>query len=132
MHIKIDKNDKLFSQLIRDRDGNKCVFCGRSEDQGYRMTCSHFWGRGHKSTRFDPLNCDTLCFQCHMKHEGNKQGFYREWKMNQLGEEGYEELTERNRKFAKYGEYEKELVKKHLKEHGLERYEELLKKIQLC
>ena len=125
MHIKLDPNDKLFSIMIRERDGDKCVFCGKSKEQGYTLQNSHFWGRGHKSTRFDPKNCDCLCFSCHINNEGNKQGMYRTWKLNQLGEQGYKDLELKHNQTKHYGAYEKKLLltilkdeykeKKHLK-----------------
>jgi len=116
MNIKIDKNDKLFSEMIRERDNWKCVFCGRSREQGYTLQNSHYWGRGNKTTRFDPLNCDTLCFTCHSTHEGSKQGFYREWKLKQLGEKVYKDLEKRARATGHYGVYEKKLVWEALKQ----------------
>ena len=42
---------------------------------------SHFWGRGNSATRYDPENCDGVCGGCHMRHEGTKQGLYRELKI---------------------------------------------------
>lgn len=115
--IRIDPNDVKFSKMIRERDGGKCVFgCGKSAAAGYKMECSHFWGRGNKVTRFDPENCDTLCFQCHAQNEGNKQGFYRTWKMKQLGLKAYKALEERARKMGHYGEYEKKIIKQILTE----------------
>jgi 5-methylcytosine-specific restriction endonuclease McrA len=122
--IKIDKQDQKFSELIRKRDG-KCVFCGKSEG---KLECSHFWGRGNKATRFDPLNSDTLCFHCHMVNEGNKQGFYRTWKIEQLGLEEYERLERRARSTARYGEYEKPVILNHLKEFGLDDFKGMAEK----
>lgn len=123
--IKIDKQDALFSKLIRERDG-KCVFCGKSDG---KLENSHFWGRGNKATRFDPQNCDTLCFHCHMLHEGNKQGFYRDWKIKQLGEKEYDKLERRARLTVKYGEFEKPFILSHLKENGLNDFKGMCKKI---
>jgi hypothetical protein len=117
MNIKSDKNDILFSKMIRERDGNKCVFCGRTAAQGWKMTCSHFWGRGDKLNRFNPKNCDTLCFMCHTNNEGNKQGMYREWKINQLGNKEYTELEKSHYQgYKKYGKFEKALLQTILKE----------------
>lgn len=116
MKIKQDKNDILFSKMIRERDKHKCVFCGKSKEQGYTLQNSHFWGRGDKSNRFNPLNCDTLCFNCHMNNEGNKQGFYRTWKIKQLGKKKYDEMEKvHNQGYKKYGSYEKELLLEILK-----------------
>jgi hypothetical protein len=118
MRIKLDKRDTLFSKLIRERDGHRCVFCGRSADE-IKLECSHFWSRANKRTRFDPLNCDALCFSCHLRNEGNKQGDYRDWKLKQLGEKGYAELEERARSIFKYDKHSKEIIFENLKESGL-------------
>lgn len=109
--IKLDPNDVLFSKMIRERDG-ACVFCGRRYG---KLENSHFWGRGNKTTRFNALNCDALCFQCHAQNEGNKQGFYRSWKLKQLGEEVYNDLERLARMTGPYGEWEKEIINKSLK-----------------
>lgn len=80
------KADTLFSRWIRDRD-KVCFFCSNPASQ-----CSHFWGRGNSATRYKPENCDGICGGCHMRHEGNKQGLYRDRKIEQLGEVGYKKL----------------------------------------
>lgn len=97
----VTKADKLFSEWIRKRDG-KCVKpgCGATE----RLQCSHFWPRKVSATRFDPENCDTLCYTCHYgdRYHGweyAKQGEYRTFKINQLGEERYQKLEERYNTF---------------------------------
>ena len=107
--IKVTKLDKMFSDFIRARDKYTCQFCGNRFDpyvpyglQG--LDCSHFWGRASKATRFDPENADALCTYCHFKHEPNKQGFYREFKIKQLGQEGYDALEKRARSIIKFGE----------------------------
>ena len=115
--IKLDKNDVLFSTMIRERDGEKCQFCPKTALQGWRMTNSHFWGRADKIHRFDPKNCDTLCFTCHTNNEGNKQGFYREWKLKQLGKKVYEQMEKDHyQKTKKYGKHEAEILYAILKE----------------
>ncbi len=43
-------------------------------------------------TRFEPDNCDSLCFACHTLWEPNKHGAYRDFKMKQLGEARYKTL----------------------------------------
>lgn len=125
MRIKLDSRDVLFSYHVRLRDG-RCVFCGKQDG---KLECSHFWGRGNKATRFDPLNADTLCFYCHAKNEGNKQGFYRTWKINQLGKRGYDALERRARTNITYRTYEKGVILAHLKEHGIVGIFAVLKKL---
>lgn len=117
MNIKIDKNDQLFSLMIRERNGNKCVWCGKRAEDGWRLTCSHFWGRSDKSNRFNPINCDCLCFSCHDANESNKQGKYRDWKIQQLGIDIYSSLERvHNQGYKKYGAFEKQKLNNILKE----------------
>jgi hypothetical protein len=61
----------------------------------------HFWGRANSATRYDPENCDGICGGCHMRHEGNKQGLYREKKIAQLGQDRYEALFKRAHSIVK-------------------------------
>lgn len=82
-----DKADENFSKWIRARDPFCYFDCGRPSKQN-----SHFWGRGHSATRYDPLNCDGVCGGCHMTHEGSKQGLYRELKIKQIGLKAYKKL----------------------------------------
>jgi hypothetical protein len=90
------KADQEFSRFIRARD-KLCYFrCGKPATQA-----SHFWGRGNSGTRYDPLNVDGARGFCHMQHEGNKQGLYREMKLAQLGEAGYKALEIRARSVFK-------------------------------
>jgi hypothetical protein len=95
----VKKADAAFSKWIRERDG-KCVRCGKTE----HLQCSHFWPRAASRTRFDPENCDTLCYGCHYgdRYHGweySKQGEYRDFKIKQLGEEAYKKLEERYNTF---------------------------------
>jgi len=111
--VKIDKNDAIFSKMIRERDG-RCVLCSDTER---KSECSHFWGRLDKVHRFDPLNCEYLCFSCHIKVEGNKQGVYRNYKLKQLGKKLYDKMEQDHYRLTKkYGEYEKKLLYEILKE----------------
>lgn len=97
MRIKLDKADVLFSEYIRRRDG-KCVRCGRrgeGEKGIVGLQCSHYFGRGAESTRFDDKNCDTLCFGCHQEWGSKDRESYREFKLRQLGEREFKLLTMR-------------------------------------
>lgn len=84
----------MFSIFIRNRD-KKCKRCGTSTN----LTCSHFWARQHKGTRFDPDNCDAVCWMpCHKYYwEKEKQGDYRDFKIRQLGLKRYKEMEKRAR-----------------------------------
>lgn len=96
------KADLEFSRFIRNRDKWTCYFCRKPyppNSQG--MQNSHFWGRGNSATRYDPKNCDAACAACHFRNEGNKQGLYREKKLEQLGQEGYAALERKARSTMK-------------------------------
>ena len=88
------KADTEFSLFIRRRDG-KCVRCGNKNF----LQNSHYWSRVHSSVRYDPENCDTLCAKHHFEWEYDKQGAYRLWKIEQLGEERYALLEHRKKQF---------------------------------
>ena len=87
-----DKADTLFKRWVRERDNHTCQRCGSREFP----QASHFWSCGIFGTRYDPLNVDCLCATCHFDWETKKQGPYRDWKIKQLGEEGYLALRERS------------------------------------
>lgn len=97
------KVKKIFSDMVRERAGWKCVRCGRdcSERRGL-LHCSHFWAVGFTATRFDFDNCDALCYVCHYGQmrtgwEYNKQGEYREFMVKKLGHDGYDRLEQKAR-----------------------------------
>lgn len=84
--------DNKFSLWIRARDG-KCLRCNRTE----MLQNSHFWARANSATRYSPENCITLCYPCHYGNksygwEYAKQGEYRNFMLNMLGEDEYENL----------------------------------------
>lgn len=65
--VKIKASDQYFSRCIRERAGWKCERCGAQHEEGSMgLHCSHFHGRGKWATRFDPDNCEALCYGCHM------------------------------------------------------------------
>lgn len=97
MKIKLLKQDILFAKWIKKRDNYTCIRCGRKFDscnskEMRGLTCSHFWSRRHWNTRFLPENCDSICYGCHSYIESDKQGWYRDFKITQLGQEEYKRL----------------------------------------
>jgi len=92
MRIKIRIADKEFSLFIRNRDNWICRRCLTTYPKGSQgLHNSHFWGRGRENTRFDPENCDALCFGCH-QYFGSNPAEYNEWKLKQLGEKKFNNL----------------------------------------
>lgn len=89
--------DSNFSKFIRERDG-KCLRCGTRDN----LTCSHFWGRGCSSVRFDPKNCIALCWGpdgCHQYWEDLKNHEYKDFMVEWLGIDDYNALERRARTF---------------------------------
>lgn len=94
MRIRLDRADMTFSEYIRRRDG-KCVRCGKLGEGNngiVGLQNSHYFGRRRENTRFDPENCDALCFYCHQVWGSEDRESYREFKVRQLGEKGYKAL----------------------------------------
>lgn len=64
---KIDKNDILFSKLIRFGK-TKCDRCRLVKN----LQCAHIFSRGKKNTRFDERNAIALCVPCHDWFDSHK------------------------------------------------------------
>jgi len=90
--LQVNEADRIFSIQIRERDG-RCLRCGSTAFQ----TCSHFFKRAIYSTRFDPDNCDDFCQPCHEEWEGDPNGEYLKFKIEQLGTERFTALIVRAR-----------------------------------
>ena len=94
---KVDAADRMMSQFVRERAGNKCERCG-ADGRLKRLDASHFHGRRMETTRFDPENVDCLCaFPCHAEWESEKaEGLaYYVWKRDRLGAARFDALTVR-------------------------------------
>lgn len=95
MRIKIDKADIAFSKYIRTRDNWTCQRCKTKYPEKHQgLHNSHYFGRGNECIRFDPANCDALCWGCHQAWDNNKED-YRDFKIKQLGEKGFKDLRRR-------------------------------------
>lgn len=100
--VKRDPADDAFSEWIRRRD-KCCQKCGQAGygDKGITgLDASHFWGRGKENTRFDPLNVDAMCRNCH-KWLGEHKTEYEAWKLNQIGQTQYDLLELRSNTYRK-------------------------------
>ena len=109
--------DNIFSKIVRTRDKFTCQRCGTShQPTNAALHCSHFFSRGKWSTRFDLDNCISLCYGCHRYYDAHKEE-YREWKIELLGEKGFEALELRsnktgNKRYLRSKEHTKELREK--------------------
>jgi 5-methylcytosine-specific restriction endonuclease McrA len=101
MKIRIDKADQLFSKWIRTRDNWTCQRCKKKYEEGNAgLHNSHFYGRSHESTRFEPSNCDALCFGCHHYFTANPND-YTQWKLKQLGQKQFDALIVQSNTYHK-------------------------------
>ena len=104
----LTRADKEFSKFIRERDG-RCMFPGCDVSEFEKLQCSHYIGRQHRGTRFDPDNCIALCWHHHFKskllgYEYQKQqeglhgwdGRYTLHMKQWLGEERFTALVRRS------------------------------------
>lgn len=114
MKIHIDKRDTVFSKVIRLRARWNCERCGRYFPFGHGLQCSHFYGRRHRATRWDPDNAAAHCFGCH-KRLGENPMEFAAWIRGYLGDVRYEALTERHRKIVKRTKADLEALYQHFK-----------------
>jgi hypothetical protein len=115
MKIRIDKRDTVFSLIIRLRAGFTCDRCKRFFHMGHGLQCSHFFGRRHKATRWDPDNAAAHCFGCH-RYLGENPIEFTAWVKSYLGDVRYEALQRRKQQIVKRTKAELEDLYKHLKE----------------
>ncbi len=80
-----NKADKLFSLLIRSRDG-RCVRCSRTDG----LQCAHIVGRRYFAVRWDEANAVALCMGCHKTFTHDPLGW-----IDFIGEERFFELKRR-------------------------------------
>ena len=97
--------DKVFSEYIRTRDNWTCQRCQKyynPEESNKRMGlhCSHYYGRGKWSVRFDPDNAVALCYGCH-RYLGSNPADHLDFIKKRLGKEKFDRLIERKNMIAK-------------------------------
>lgn len=124
--MRLRKTDEMFSDYIRARDGWVCLACieERGESKDYRfnsqgLECSHYWGRGHENTRFDPENCIALCYYHHRFSwgHGDKRQEYTDFMKKRLGDRDFELLMVRAHTTKKKDDkMDKIIIKELLKE----------------
>ena len=78
---EIRELDNLVREIVFVRDEFKCVRCGRSREQGYKLDPSHILPKGtYPRMRFEVSNVLTMCSGvCH-----------RDWHDNPLGQDWFD------------------------------------------
>lgn len=126
MALKITPADSAFSKCIRERASWCCEVCGTGytpSDKG--LQCSHYFGRGNWSVRFDPENAEAACTACHFEMETNPHAFSERWR-EKLGPVRYEALLERKNDLNRGREYRRTKGKGDVAKH----YRDELKRMQ--
>lgn len=99
--VKLRPSDIAFSQYIRTRDNWTCQKCGMYYEPPTRaLHCSHFQGRGKEATRFEPLNCDALCYGCH-RYFGSHPAEHYAWQVQRKGQKVVDALVLQSNSYKK-------------------------------
>ena len=99
--MKLSKDDRVWADLVKERDGFTCRRCLRIFPWGDRqgLHAHHVFTRSRKSTRHMLINGVSLCFGDHMWAHRNPLDFH-EWMQDELGPE-YDELQAISRSMKK-------------------------------
>jgi hypothetical protein len=84
--------DKAMSNYIRERDGWKCVTCGKKA-HGQGMHNGHFIPRGYSIWRYDECNCHAQCYRCNEMLSGNWPAYY-DFMVRTYGQDHVHEMME--------------------------------------
>jgi len=107
--IKETQIDKIFSLWIRHRDKH-CLRCGKTEN----LQCAHIHSRIARSVRWEPLNCITLCYACHIGWAHKYPLFFTRFVEKHLGPEKLKELNKKYYSLKQWSNQEKaELIIKY-------------------
>jgi 5-methylcytosine-specific restriction endonuclease McrA len=117
----VDKLDKIFSLYIRNRDGYRCVLCGRTKEI-VPIDAGHLLSRVSHSVRWDEQNVFAQCRDCNLTHEYHAENFTM-WFLNKFGKDQYERLYAKSKKPTKFNnadlkvmiDYYKNLIKEEEK-----------------
>lgn len=102
----IVKLDSLTSQIVRLRDGGRCVLFGINQNclGSERLQCGHIFGRRSHGARFDIEvggNTAAQCANCNQLHNYRPWVFYR-WFIGLYGQETFDAMYTRWSRGQKY------------------------------
>lgn len=70
------KNFKKVKEACEERDGHKCMVCGRTREDGVNLTCHHTTYRNlFKCNEQEIADCITLCVICHTAIHHTKDNY---------------------------------------------------------
>ena len=88
--------DALWSKIVRRKFGNQCAVCGATPVQAH-----HIFTRTYKSTRWDIDNGVALCYKHHFYLAHSKFEEFRDFLIELMGEEQYENLKTKSKQIVK-------------------------------
>ena len=104
----IKKLDKVFGDYIKERDGWRCVICGRRKEMSI-IDPGHLISRINHGTRWDEKNCFAQCRICNSTHEYHPE-IFTDWFLQKFGAKEYELLTIKSRKPPKFNDFDLECM----------------------
>jgi hypothetical protein len=91
--IKLTPKDKLWRDLVKERDGYACRRCHKVYPPPNRgLDAHHIFGRGRLATRHMLLNGVSLCVGHHISWAHANPLEFHEWIREEIGAEEYDEL----------------------------------------
>ena len=93
---------KIFSEMIKRRDGGKCISCGSDGLEGVFAHAGHlFTSKMHGSVRYHPKNVHTQCRRCNIFMSGAGPDYAREF-IRKYGTEFFEEMYKKSKELKKW------------------------------
>lgn len=107
--------DGIFSRFIRLRDTRngkiKCFICG-AVMTFHEAQCGHFIDRDQMSTRYDEMNCHSICENCNCFDDHHKERYEQKLRTI-ITPEGMDHLWQKSRGLQKFMRYEVEELIQH-------------------
>jgi len=115
MKIKKNKIDRVFSDLVRERNNYVCQNCCEgNRHRPHAFDCAHIMGRRNVGLRWHPDNCLALCRSCHIFFTEHPFDF-RDFCVDQFGEDRVAELRLISNQTVKWNKPLREEIYKHYK-----------------
>jgi len=117
--IKRTAADAHFSSCIRHAAEWCCQHCGAvgstpDGEAGCKLEASHLLGRRSAVTRWDVLNCVSLCHTCHREFTENPSDFYK-W-VESMWPGRWDILNEKRRHIIKNNKATRDEVSQHYRD----------------
>lgn len=126
MKVKIRKEDRVFSLLVRERVNWHCESCGANHYENRQtLQCAHLESRRHTGTRLHPRNAVALCFTCH-RYFTEHPFDWTDWCRDKFGGDFIAELRRVANTPVKWTKRDREDIYTHLKAE----YKKMLSKRQ--